>query len=153
MGYLRILKLGKKIEASKYLEGDTFTIVTVLDATTSRIATAAGKWCKDWEEGDIITNAKWEKRKIKKNEGTLVEEWFLHEMPTQLGSKVSWVCKPHNGKNFQSVGYITKVRQSTFGSKVQKLGAQILVDTDEYVKLFKKRRAFIAIDKLTKLTR
>lgn len=67
----------------------------------------------------------------------------------KVGDKVKWICKPFFSEPFECIGYIEKLKKSTFGSTVKGTGATILVSTDNYIKSFHKRRAFVNTKNLT----
>lgn len=59
---IKIVKLGRKEQPSKFKEGDTYNITTILDAKNRKLA-AMGKWADSWKVGDeveaIIEEKKW----------------------------------------------------------------------------------------------
>lgn len=59
---ITIVKLGRKQQPSKYKQGETYTITTVMDDKNRKL-TAMGKWSDNWKIGDVIEanveNKKW----------------------------------------------------------------------------------------------
>ena len=66
----------------------------------------------------------------------------------KVGSKVFWLCKPYKQAPFECEGRVIEMWESVFGSKVRKMGARMFVITNKYEKRYRKRIAFVAIDKL-----
>lgn len=73
----------------------------------------------------------------------------------KVGDRVSWFCIPRGGgsrrKPFQVSGVVRRLKESTFGSCIRKMGATLYVRADSrYNKVMQKRWAFVATDKLSK---
>ena len=50
---LKIVKIGRKQNPSKYKPGETYTITTIMDEQNRKI-TAMGKWTDAWNEGMVV---------------------------------------------------------------------------------------------------
>ncbi len=50
---IKIVKIGRKTQPSKYKPGETFNITTILDEKNRKM-TAMGKWSDGWKLGDIV---------------------------------------------------------------------------------------------------
>lgn len=59
---IKILKLGRKQQPSKYKPGDTYAITTIMDEKNRKLS-AMGKWSENWKVGDtieaIVEEKKW----------------------------------------------------------------------------------------------
>jgi len=53
MEKIKIIKLGRKQQPSKFKPGETYSITTVMDDKNRKLA-AMGKWAEDWKIGDVI---------------------------------------------------------------------------------------------------
>jgi hypothetical protein len=75
-----------------------------------------------------------------------------NKQPIKIGDRVRWIScsmSMYGLKDIECNGFVEKIKESTFGSSRKGEGATILVSTDEYVKFYKKRRAFVSLSKLT----
>lgn len=62
MEKITIIKIGRKQQPSKFKEGETYNITTILDDKKRKMS-AMGAWADNWKEGDVIeaeiTTKKW----------------------------------------------------------------------------------------------
>lgn len=53
MEKIKIKKISRKELPSKYKEGETYALMTILDHKNRKL-TAFGKWAEGWKEGDVV---------------------------------------------------------------------------------------------------
>ena len=73
---IKITKIGKKQQPSKFKEGDTYTIATIMDEYTGRKASGFGKWTDDWKEGHEF-NGIWVANNWKDKDGFEQKGWNI----------------------------------------------------------------------------
>lgn len=73
---IKIAKVGRKEMPSKFKEGETYSITTILDEISGRKGTGIGKFSDSWKVGDTIEGI-WEKRVWKDKDGFEQESWNI----------------------------------------------------------------------------
>ncbi len=53
MEKIKIIKLGRKQQPSKFKPGEMYSITTIMDEKNRKLA-AMGKWAEDWKVGDVV---------------------------------------------------------------------------------------------------
>lgn len=75
---IKITKLGRKEFPSKFKEGETYNITTILDEISGRKGSAIGKFADNWKIGDTVDGI-WEKRIYKDKDGFEKEDWNIKD--------------------------------------------------------------------------
>lgn len=73
---IKIAKVGRKEMPSKFKEGETYSITTILDEISGRKGTGIGKFSDGWKVGDTVEGI-WEKRMWKDKDGFEQESWNI----------------------------------------------------------------------------
>ena len=71
---------------SKFKEGETYSITTVLDEVSGRKGAAMGKFADGWKIGDTVEGI-WEKRTWKDKDGFAQESWNIKNPNATTGGK------------------------------------------------------------------
>ena len=83
---IKIAKIGRKEMPSKFKEGETYSITTVLDEVSGRKGAAMGKFADGWKIGDTVEGI-WEKRTWKDKDGFAQESWNIKNPNATTGGK------------------------------------------------------------------
>lgn len=73
---IKISKVGRKQMPSKFKEGETYNITTVMDEITGRKGQAMGAWSDVWKVGDIVEGI-WEEKKYTDKDGFEQKSWKI----------------------------------------------------------------------------
>lgn len=73
---IKIKKIGRKQMPSKFKEGETYNITTVLDEISGRKGAAMGQFADSWKVGDEVDGI-WEKKTWKDKDGFEQENWNI----------------------------------------------------------------------------
>ena len=79
---IKIAKIGRKEMPSKFKEGETYSITTILDEISGRKGAAMGKFADGWKIGDTVEGI-WEKRTWKDKDGFAQESWNIKSLITK----------------------------------------------------------------------
>src|SRR3972149_10658841 len=83
---IKIAKIGRKEMPSKFKEGETYSITTILDEISGRKGAAMGKFADGWKIGDTVEGI-WEKRTWKDKDGFAQESWNIKNPNATTGGK------------------------------------------------------------------
>jgi len=83
---IKIAKIGRKEMPSKFKEGETYSITTILDEISGRKGAAMGKFADGWKIGDTVEGI-WEKRTWKDKDGFAQESWNIKNPNATVGGK------------------------------------------------------------------
>ena len=75
---IKIAKVGKKQQPSKFKPGETYTIATIMDEITGRKASAFGGWTDNWKVGDEI-DVVWKENNWTDKDGFEQKGWNLDD--------------------------------------------------------------------------
>ncbi|MFA6429736.1 MAG: hypothetical protein WCV84_04545 [Patescibacteria group bacterium] len=64
-------------------------------------------------------------------------------------ARVSWLCRPKEGKPFVCKGEIVKIKPVLFGGKLKAVGALVKVSSKAYLQTHKRKTALIRTSRLT----
>lgn len=73
---IKITKVGRKQMPSKFKEGETYNITTVMDEITGRKGVAMGAWSDGWKVGDTVEGI-WEEKKYTDKDGFEQKSWNI----------------------------------------------------------------------------
>jgi len=91
---IKIAKLTTKVMPSKFKEGETYNMTTVLDEISGRKGTAMGAFADAWKVGDTVDGI-WEKRTYKDKDGFDQESWNIKNPAPKVygGQSGTWAPK------------------------------------------------------------
>ena len=73
---IKIAKVGRKQMPSKFKEGDTYNITTIMDEITGRKGVAMGTFADSWKIGDTVQGI-WEEKKYTDKDGFEQKSWNI----------------------------------------------------------------------------
>lgn len=124
------MQIGRVSNPSKYKEGETYEVTTVIDQTGRRL-TATGNWAKDWKQGDEIEvnveSSKWFNKK------TGIEETSLRLVDP---NKKPWV--PRANPNWY-YAYDLALKAMTYAGQFKAFDNATLTVLDKWADYFKFR--------------
>lgn len=73
---IKISKIGRKQMPSKFKEGETYNITTIMDEITGRKGVAMGTFADSWKVGDTVEGI-WEEKKYTDKDGFEQKSWNI----------------------------------------------------------------------------
>lgn len=83
---IKVAKVGRKEMPSKFKEGETYNITTILDEISGRKGAAMGAFADSWKVGDTVEGI-WEERKYTDKDGFEQKSWNIKNPVASKGGK------------------------------------------------------------------